>query len=102
MKKIRGDVTDVSALKESLVWGVGGSDLNRHWKQPSSALEPTIYHTLKLLMRLDADPRFSLDCFIDVHSHSNSRSGFLFMDPPSSSLAESPGLQEYLQACPLV
>lgn len=70
------------------------------WRSPSQDLEPSIYHTLKTMLEIDADPRFSLDAFVDVHSHSNSRAGFLFMNPLPSSHGSCAPLSEYLYRLP--
>lgn len=78
----------------------GGSDLNRMWRSPSKDLEPSIHHSLKMMLEIDADPRFSLDVFVDVHSHSASRAGFLFMNPLPSSHSSCAPLAEYLYRLP--
>lgn len=78
----------------------GGLDLNRMWRAPSRDLEPSIYHTLKTMLEINADPSFSLDVFVDVHSHSNSRAGFLFMNPLPASHASCSPLTEYLYRLP--
>jgi hypothetical protein len=70
------------------------------WRSPSQDLEPSVYHTLKTMLEIDADPRFSLDVFVDVHSHSNSRAGFLFMNPLPSSHGSCAPLAEYLHRLP--
>ena len=70
------------------------------WRSPSQDLEPSIYHTLKTMLAIDADARFSLDAFVDVHSHSNSRAGFLFMNPLPSSHGSCAPLSEYLYRLP--
>lgn len=70
------------------------------WRSPSQDLEPSIYHTLKTMLEIDAAPQFSLDVFVDVHSHSNSRAGFLFMNPLPSSHGSCAPLAEYLYRLP--
>lgn len=61
----------------------GGSDLNRLWRQPSEVLEPSLYHSLRLMLQYQADAHFTLQAFVDVHSHSCSPASFLFMNPSS-------------------
>ena len=66
-----------------------GSDLNRMWQNPSAEEEPTLWHTKRAVHEIAANPNFSLDIFIDVHSHSTSRRSFVFYNPvhPSKILA---------------
>jgi hypothetical protein len=52
------------------------------------------------MLEINADPRFSMDVFVDVHSHSNSRAGFLFMNPLPTSHATCAPLMEYLYRLP--
>lgn len=51
-------------------------------------------------MEIDADKFFSLDAYIDVHSHSNSRAGFLYMNPLPASHSGCAPLAEFLYRLP--
>lgn len=53
-------------------------------------------------MEIDADQALSLDAYIDVHSHSNSRAGFLYMNPLPTSHSGCAPLLEYLYRLPRV
>jgi len=66
-----------------------GSDLNRMWQNPSPEEEPTLWHTKQAVLEIARNGNFSLDFFIDVHSHSTSRRSFVFYNPvhPSKILA---------------
>ena len=66
-----------------------GSDLNRMWQNPSAEEEPTLWHTKRAVLEITRNENFSLDFFIDVHSHSTSRRSFVFYNPvhPSKLLA---------------
>ena len=68
-----------------------GSDLNRMWQNPSPEEEPTLWHTKQTVLEIARNENFSLDFFIDVHSHSTSRRSFMFYNPvhPSKILAYS-------------
>lgn len=52
------------------------------------------------MMEIDADEAFSLDAYIDVHSHSNSRAGFLYMNPLPASHSGCAPLIELLYRLP--
>eukprot|EP00892_Ulva_mutabilis_P010235 jgi/Ulvmu1/7584/UM038_0007.1 len=78
----------------------GGLDLNRLWRSPSRDMEPSLFYSLKTMMEIDADSSFSLDAYIDVHSHSNSRAGFLYMNPLPASHSGCPPLLELLYRLP--
>ena len=60
-----------------------GKDLNRHWVAPSEQNEPTLWHTKQLIKWYARDPNHALDFFIDAHAHTNSKSSFLYVNPPS-------------------
>lgn len=66
-----------------------GSDLNRMWQNPSTEEETTLWHTKRAVLEIARNENFSLDFFIDVHSHSTSRWSFVFYNPvhPSKLLA---------------
>eukprot|EP00873_Tetraselmis_striata_P041217 jgi/Tetstr1/461481/TSEL_006587.t1 len=70
-----------------------GVDLNRMWAAPSRELEPSLFHTLRVLSKYDRHPCFTADVFIDIHAHSTSKSGFLFCNPVPEERS-SPGLLE--------
>ena len=55
-----------------------GEDLNRHWRDPSPFIHPTLYHTKRLLQALDKDQRVCLDFYIDIHAHSTLTNGFMY------------------------
>lgn len=72
----------------------GGVDLNRMWSQPSASLEPSVHHTLQLLKSYYDDVDFSLDVFIDIHAHSNSKTSFLYCNPVPALFANSETLEQ--------
>jgi hypothetical protein len=37
---------------------------------------------MQMMARYEADPRFSLDVYVDVHAHSTSRTSFMFCNQP--------------------
>lgn len=86
----------------STAQAAGGVDLNRLWRAPSRDLEPSLFYSLKTMMEIDADESFSLDTFIDIHSHSNSRAGFLYMNPLPASHSGCAPLAELLYRLPKV
>lgn len=59
-----------------------------------------MFYTLKRMMEIDADKSFSLDAYIDVHSHSNSRAGFLYMNPLPATHSGCAPLAEILYRLP--
>ena len=59
-----------------------GADLNRMWEAPGPSTEPTLHAAKALLLKYEADPAASLDFYVDVHAHSNARSGFFLCNPP--------------------
>lgn len=55
-----------------------GYDLNRVWLNPLEYVHPTIVATRNLLLQLKE--KVDVDFFIDIHSHSNATSGFMYMN----------------------
>jgi len=58
------------------------------WAAPSRELEPSLYHTLRVLSKYDRHPCFDMDLYIDIHAHSTSKSGFLFCNPVPEDKAQ--------------
>uniref|UniRef100_A0A061SDH0 Cytosolic carboxypeptidase 6 n=1 Tax=Tetraselmis sp. GSL018 TaxID=582737 RepID=A0A061SDH0_9CHLO len=93
------DAPEAAALRRAATWVVvpmlnpdgcfmgnyradfGGVDLNRMWTAPSRELEPSLFHTLRLLSKYSSHPMFDADLYIDIHAHSTSKHGFLFCNP---------------------
>lgn len=55
---------------------LAGVDLNRRWKFPSDILQPTIFHTKKLIKKFASERRVDLVC--DLHGHSRKKSIFMY------------------------
>ncbi|KAL4634900.1 BEN domain-containing protein 5 isoform X1 [Arapaima gigas] len=55
-----------------------GFDLNRHWQDPSPWAHPTLHAVKQLIVRMNQDPKVSLEFYIDVHAHSTMMNGFMY------------------------
>ena len=58
-----------------------GVDLNRMWGSPYRELEPSLHHVKELIGKYSRDPRYRIDLFIDMHSHSTCKDSFMFCNP---------------------
>jgi len=55
---------------------LAGCDLNRRWKFPSKQLQPTVYHTKRLVKKVHAERTCILFC--DLHGHSRKPNVFMY------------------------
>ena len=55
---------------------LAGCDLNRRWKFPSKQLQPTVYHTKRLLKKVHLERTCVLYC--DLHGHSRKPNVFMY------------------------
>ncbi|GFH11396.1 uncharacterized protein HaLaN_06886 [Haematococcus lacustris] len=56
---------------------LAGCDLNRTWERPVRWLQPTVFHTKRLMQALAASPASRLALYIDIHGHSTKEDVFL-------------------------
>jgi hypothetical protein len=55
---------------------LAGADLNRKWKSPSKLLQPTIYHSKRLIKSFSKERKLGLIC--DLHGHSRRMNVFMY------------------------
>lgn len=55
---------------------LAGCDLNRRWKFPCKQLQPTVYHTKKLIKKVHQERTCILYC--DLHGHSRKPNVFMY------------------------
>ena len=55
---------------------LAGCDLNRRWKFPSRQLQPTIYHTKRLIKKVHMERTLVMYC--DLHGHSRKPNIFMY------------------------
>ena len=55
---------------------LAGCDLNRRWKFPSKQIQPTIYHTKRLIKKVHLERTCILYC--DLHGHSRKPNIFMY------------------------
>ena len=55
---------------------LAGCDLNRRWKFPSKQLQPTVYHTKRMIKKVHTERTCVLYC--DLHGHSRKPNVFMY------------------------
>ena len=55
---------------------LAGNDLNRKWKSPSKLLQPTVFHTKRLMKSFAKERKVQLVC--DLHGHSRRMNVFMY------------------------
>ena len=55
---------------------LAGCDLNRRWKFPSRQLQPTVYHTKRLIKKVHMERNMIMYC--DLHGHSRKPNVFMY------------------------
>ncbi|KAL6756575.1 hypothetical protein V8C86DRAFT_2645415, partial [Haematococcus lacustris] len=74
---------------------LAGCDLNRTWERPVRWLQPTVFHTKRLMQALAASPASRLALYIDIHGHSTKEDVFFYgCEPSLAGLPTQPAAQQ--------